>query len=389
MLFFTAMKRLQFFATTVIGLEDIAIKEVESLVHTKAFEDIGRIVFEGCVSDIYLLNLKARTINKFFVQLCHLKFEKLEDIYKLAKSLDYTWIIDPSQSFAVRTQRIGVHNFTSMDVSRVVGQAIIDSYASTVGKRLKVNLDEPDVEIYCLVRADEFLMGINTTGASLHKRHYRVYNHPAALKPTIASAMLKIGGWPSVNSLLDPMCGGATIPIEAALESNNIPPGKWRSDFAFLKLKLCSQEEFEKFRAEVLTEELKEPRKPSIIYAMEKFAKHMQGGIENAKKAGVYEKIHFQMGDATRVENYPNVDFDLIVVNPPYGLRANPKEGVRRLYERFLCTLKAKFPEATLVLITAASKRFREATENAGVAVVNERKVWHGELLTSIFTCKI
>ncbi|MEM0357860.1 MAG: tRNA (guanine(6)-N2)-methyltransferase [Candidatus Bathyarchaeia archaeon] len=380
------MERLRFFATTVIGLEDIAAKEVENLLNGKVELDIGRIVFEGRPTDIYLLNLKARTINKVFIQLCHSKFVNLEDIYKLAKSLDYTWIINPEQSFAVRTQRLGLHNFTSMDVSRVVGQAIIDAYTDAARKRLKVNLDAPDVEIYCLVRDDEFLMGINTTGSSLHKRQYRVYNHPAALKPTIASAMLKIGGYSSESFMLDPMCGGATIPIEAALEARRIPPGKWRSDFAFLKLKVCSPREFEKFRAEILAEE--DLKNSPVIHAMEKSAKHLKGGMENAKKAGVYETINFKLGDATRVEDYPNVKFDLIVVNPPYGLRANPKEGVRRLYESFLKTLRTKFTDATLVLITAASKRFKEAAESVGVVVIDERKIWHGELLTSIFTCK-
>ncbi|MEM2355578.1 MAG: tRNA (guanine(6)-N2)-methyltransferase [Candidatus Bathyarchaeia archaeon] len=380
------MERLRFFATTVIGLEDIAAKEVENLLNGKVELDIGRIVFEGRPTDIYLLNLKARTINKVFIQLCHSKFVNLEDIYKLAKSLDYTWIINPEQSFAVRTQRLGLHNFTSMDVSRVVGQAIIDAYTDAARKRLKVNLDAPDVEIYCLVRDDEFLMGINTTGSSLHKRQYRVYNHPAALKPTIASAMLKIGGYSSESFMLDPMCGGATIPIEAALEARRIPPGKWRSDFAFLKLKVCSPREFEKFRAEILAEE--DLKNSPVIHAMEKSAKHLKGGMENAKKAGVYETINFKLGDATRVEDYPDVKFDLIVVNPPYGLRANPKEGVRRLYESFLKTLRTKFTDATLVLITAASKRFKEAAESVGVAVIDERKIWHGELLTSIFTCK-
>ncbi|MEM2445624.1 MAG: hypothetical protein QW734_03095, partial [Candidatus Bathyarchaeia archaeon] len=165
-----------------------------------------------------------------------------------------------------------------------------------------------------------------------------------------------------------------------------IPPGKWRSDFAFLKLKVCSPREFEKFRAEILAEE--DLKNSPVIHAMEKSAKHLKGGMENAKKAGVYETINFKLGDATRVEDYPDVKFDLIVVNPPYGLRANPKEGVRRLYESFLKTLRTKFTDATLVLITAASKRFKEAAESVGVAVIDERKIWHGELLTSIFTCK-
>jgi tRNA (guanine6-N2)-methyltransferase len=122
---------------------------------------------------------------------------------------------------------------------------------------------------------------------------------------------------------------------------------------------------------------------------MEKFAKHMQGGIENAKKAGVQEAIKFKIGDATNPKGYPEEKFDLIVVNPPYGLRTNPKEGVRKLYESFLKALKAKSPEATLVIITAASKRFREAAENAGITIIEDRKICHGELLTSIFKCKI
>lgn len=265
-------------------MEDIAAKEVEKLLGRKVKQDVGRIVFEGAVSSIYVLNLKARTINKVFIQLCRSKFANLEGIYKLAKNLNYTWIINPEQSFTVRTQRLGTHNFTSMDVLRVVGQAIVDSYTDAAGKRLKVNLDALDVEVYCLVRGDEFLMGINTTGPSLHKRQYRIYNHPAALKPTIASAMLKIGGYSPEKFMLDPMCGGATIPIETALEAMCIPPGKWRSDFAFLKLKICSPEEFEKFRTKTLAEEIRNSKNPPVIHAMEKSAKHLDGGMENAKK---------------------------------------------------------------------------------------------------------
>ncbi|MEM2202681.1 MAG: tRNA (guanine(6)-N2)-methyltransferase [Candidatus Bathyarchaeia archaeon] len=381
------MGKLRFFATTVIGLEDVASKEVENLIGVKAEQDVGRIAFKGSLEDVYLLNLKSSTINKVFIELCRSAFESLDDIYRLAKSLDYTWILDEQQTFAIRSERIGVHNFTSMDVSRVAGQAVIDSFANATGKRLKVNLDEPDVEIYCLVRNNDFIMGVNTTGASLHKRGYRVYSHPAALKPTIASAMLRIGGWTPDKSLIDPMCGGATIPIEAALEAKGVPPNHLQRDFAFLKLKICNQETFEKIKAETLAQQKEEA--PCTIYAMEKFAKHLQGGIENARKAGVHEAINFKIGDATKPQDYPKAELDFIVVNPPYGLRANPREGVRKLYENFLKTLKTKFPGATLVLITAASNRFREAAESAELAVMNERKIWHGELLTSIFKCKV
>ena len=202
---------MEFFATTTPGIEDLACREVEKLILGKAFLDVAKVFFQAEIKSVYLLNLKASMLNKIFIMLCRGKFAQLRDLYSLARHVDYGWIIDKSQSFAVRSERIGTHNFTSMDVSRVIGQAVIDSYQEAYKVRLKVNLDNPDVEIYALVRNDEFVLGVNTTGRSLHKRGYRVYDHPAALKPTIASAMLEIAGWPPGEGLIDPMCGGATI----------------------------------------------------------------------------------------------------------------------------------------------------------------------------------
>ncbi len=132
-------------------MEDAASKEVKNLIRAKAEQDVGRIAFQGSIEDIYILNLKTSAIHKVFIELCKSTFNELNDIKRLVKSLDYTWILDAHQTFVIRSERIGVHNFTSMDVSREAGQAVIDSYNNATGKRLKVNLDEPDVEIYCLV----------------------------------------------------------------------------------------------------------------------------------------------------------------------------------------------------------------------------------------------
>ncbi|MBC7130632.1 class I SAM-dependent RNA methyltransferase [Candidatus Bathyarchaeota archaeon] len=374
------MKHLQFFATTPIGVEDIAAEEVKTLTGADPIPEIGRISFQGKTSDIYTLNLKARTLNKIYIQLARTTFQTLEDLYKTAKNLDYTWIIDANQTFAIKSERIGSHNFTSLDISRTIGQAVIDSYQQATGKRLKVNLDQPDVEIYCLVRNHTFLMGVNTTGESLHKRGYRVYDHPAALKPTIAAAMLKISSWTPEKPLLDPMCGGATIPIEAALQAKNIMPSKYREKFAFLKLKICNPQDYQKTRENIQNEEKTEAK--TQIYAMEKIQKHLNGGIRNAEKANVQDAIIFKIGDATKPEDYPDKQFSHIIVNPPYGLRAHPKEGVRKLYENFLKALKTRNPNATLTLITAASKRFKEAAEKTNITIIKSRKIWHGDLPT-------
>jgi len=378
--------KVKLFATVSPGIEDIADKEVERLVGCKAIPDVGKVFFEADISSVYTLNLKGSTINKVMIQLCRENFAKLEDLYRIAKNIDYGWIIDANQTFAVRSERVGTHNFTSMDVSRVIGQAIIDSFLEAYGKRLKVNLDHPDIEFYSLVRNNEFILGVNTTGSSLHKRGYRVYEHPAALKPTLASAMLEISGWKPEKGLIDPMCGGGTILIEAAFKARNMIPSRLRNDFAFLKMKIFNREEYEKIREKLLNLEKKEVFE---IYGMEKFPRHLNGALRNAKKAGVQETIKFKLGDATVPADYPKTELKFIVVNPPYGIRMIPEGSPKRLYDKFLKALKEKAENSILVLITAAHRKFRKAVEEKNIEILEEKRVLHGELAAKIFKCKV
>ncbi|MEW5759856.1 MAG: THUMP domain-containing protein [Candidatus Thermoplasmatota archaeon] len=58
-------------------------------------------------------------------------------------------IIGNKQKFAVRSRRCGVHQYTSQDISKAVGSAILNA---DEGLGLKVDLKNPDVEIFVEVR---------------------------------------------------------------------------------------------------------------------------------------------------------------------------------------------------------------------------------------------
>lgn len=88
----------------------------------------------------------------------------LDDIYKRVYNIDWTEWIKENQSFAIRPLRAGEHNFTSIDIGRVAGEAVIKSYQRDKNIRLKVNLDEPDVIVRVEVIFDELIVGIDTTG---------------------------------------------------------------------------------------------------------------------------------------------------------------------------------------------------------------------------------
>ncbi|MHA1237647.1 MAG: tRNA (guanine(6)-N2)-methyltransferase [Candidatus Odinarchaeia archaeon] len=368
---------MKFLAVTNHGLEDIGKEEIEGLLNRKCDFERSKVFFEGDIQDIYHLNYLCRTVNKIYILLVRSYFETLEDIYNLAKNVDYSNFIASSQTFAVRSSRSGAHDFTSIDVSRVVGQAVIDSYMSEKKCRLKVNLDDPDIEIKALVVDDKFILGINTTGEGLHKRGYRVYQHPAPLKTTIAASLLKISGWAG-EPLLDPMCGGGTIPIEAAMRARNIPPGKFRN-FAFQKFHFFDPLEYREIveKAEEMVN-----RDTYPIVGVEKYIKHIKGAILNAESAGVLDTIEFIHGDALEIE-YPS-EVEYIIANPPYGIRIARRSKLEFFYKKFI----KKISNLTGVVLTVIIGN-RYFADLCPFKLLHKRKILYGELLTDILVYKI
>ena len=76
------------------------------------------------------------------------------------------------------------------------------------------------------------MIGLDTTGESLHKRGYRKLTAKAPISETLASALIMLTPWKADRILVDPFCGSGTFPIEAAMMAANIAPGMNRSFLA-------------------------------------------------------------------------------------------------------------------------------------------------------------
>jgi len=361
---------MKFYVTTPAGIEDIAGEEIEKLGGkvVEVRENRGRIFFEGKEDLIPKVNFFSRCSERVILLLHKGRFDKLDDIYTEMKEIDY-YLLE-GKTFAIRSSRVGNHDFTSIDVSRYAGQAVIDSFLDRYGERLKVNLDEPEVIIRVDVINDEFLVGIDTTGdRALHKRWWRVYNHPAHLNCAIACAMLKLAKWKKGKNLVDPMCGSGTIPIEGALIEREVPAGKNR-DFAYFRIigKVIPAYKEEDIHLD--------------IYGIEKFEKHLRGAIENAKSAGVDDTIQFAIGDATKLKG----SYDCIVTNPPYGLRIGSKRLIGRLYEKFIPRIKdCMHDDSKAVIITTEIDLLKRIVGESKLSILHERTVRYGGLQAKIF----
>jgi len=346
--------------TTDNGLEFVLLEELKELLGSV---DVLR-VFSGRV----LLRAPARVIdvlrsrianNVYLVLEVFEGVESLDDVYRCVRSIDFREFIEPCESFAIRSERIGEHSFTSIDIARAAGQAVIDSYRDSYGVRLRVDLDNPDIEIYTELNNDKLIIALKLTRTSLHKRGYKVFSHPASLKTTIASAMLRLARWRRDEGLLDPMCGGATVLIEAGLVEKGIEIP------CFKKVELLSNPVVRRAEPDIdcgleeLCGERLDPVHMAIV-GIEKNPVYAEGGVVNAKEARVDDVVKVIVGDCRKLIDGLGWVFRELgaepraaVFNPPYGVRMRGRESMARLYATVLRSLERAGFER-IVFITSA-----------------------------------
>jgi len=312
----------------------------------------GRVAVEAPAGEAQLRGFnRLRSAHTVYMLLAEAKVSLarggLEEIARLARESGVHRLIPFSATFAVRSERIGEgHEYTSVDVARVVGAAVQEAYEEEYGVRPEVRLDAPSIVVYAEVDGDTARIGVLVSGErSLHRRGYRIYDHPAALKPTLAYALLRLAGARDKATILDPMCGGGTVAIEAALT-------------------------FEDAR----------------IICSDKNPRHIEGAKANAMAARVDARIEFMVADARRIHEVLGEDsVDYAASNPPYGIRMGDPESIRRLYSKFIPSLaRVLAPCGRAAIVTTESAHAVRVAERAGLRVAHTRKVRHGDLWVSL-----
>uniref|UniRef100_A0A7C5U7N5 Class I SAM-dependent RNA methyltransferase n=1 Tax=Caldiarchaeum subterraneum TaxID=311458 RepID=A0A7C5U7N5_CALS0 len=373
---------MKFFATTFSGLEDVVALELMRLSLNDVQADVGKVFFSGSLEDCVKVNFAGQTVNRVFLLLLREKVTGLDDIEKAAASVDYTSVIGRKQSFAVQAERIGVHDFTSLDIAARVGKAVLDSFKAITGVRLCVDLNNPDVEIYVILRGEELLMGVNTSGESLHRRWYRTAYHRAALSPTVANAMVKLSGWKSDECLIDPFCGSGTIPLEAAVHGLEVSPGL-RKHLALEKLVLFSREAVEKIRESLIRRE----KIGEILNVLGFDVSPLWIAVADSSRlsSGLGDSVRFGVADVMRLVEVLTTEVDKVVCNPPFGLRIRLKEP-EKFYTNAFKSIHQACPHASLTVIVNKPTIASKALEAAGYSVTSSRKILLGPVAAYILT---
>jgi putative N6-adenine-specific DNA methylase len=137
------------------------------------------------------------------------------------------------------------------------------------------------------------------------------------------------------------------LPIEAAFIAQNIPPGKFRKGYAFENWPDYDQELFEKVKKEYSKKEFNHK-----IYASDISGSNLLNAQTNARRALVYNKIHFQKIDFKDLDINPS-EKTILLINPPYGERIKT-DDIEQLYTMIGERLKHHYAGCTAWILSAS-----------------------------------
>jgi putative N6-adenine-specific DNA methylase len=347
------------FAATVPGLEPVLSKELTGLgltprplapinISGEPKEDSGGVEFEASLRDLYRANLHLRTASRILLRFGEFKTVGFIDLRKKAAALPWELFLKPGQPVSLR---VTCHK-SRLYHSDAVAERVISAIADRLKKPLtQEKFDEstnnlPQLVVIRLVN-DVCSVSIDTSGALLHRRGYRLETAKAPLRETLAAGLILASGWDAVSPLIDPFCGSGTIPIEAALISRHIAPGKNRS-FAFMSWPNYDSALWKKLINEAATAEI---AVSAPIFASDRDEGAIRITQANASRAGVLENIQASHRAFSALEPLPAPGW--IITNPPYGVRVSPSKDLRDLYSQFGNILHSQFPSWNIGLLSS------------------------------------
>ncbi|QBI19706.1 hypothetical protein ER308_09205 [Egibacter rhizosphaerae] len=320
----------------------------------------------------------ARTVTRVVLLLGTAEVDEVTEIREAVRSLD--WDRLPYATFGVRPERHGEHGFRSPDIGREAGAGIIDAFRERTGQRLPVDLDDPTVEIRAELHDRRLRVGYDLAGRSLHRRTWIRAHHHASLKPTVAAGLVALARWRVDERLLDPLAGGGTIPIEAALAALRRPVGPRvlprlaPLDLDDTRIAVEVEERLEAARVSVDT-----GARPLDIRGVEKYGRHVADAQRNLAAADLAGVVRIAGGDATTLDDIEAVD--CAIANPPYGMRVASPKVIDPLYRGTIARLAERFTDAgRAVWLTPVHHLVRAAGREAGLEAVAARRVGLGTM---------
>ncbi len=326
-----------FFASSPRGLEALLAAELGPLGAQNMQQVPGGVAFSGDWRLCYAANLWSRLASRVLWRVAEFDYASEEDLYAAARKVDW-----PGLFALERTLRVNVSAqkspLKSLDFATLrIKDAVCDRFRDTVGSRPDVDRANPQVRVHAFLDATRCVLYLDTSGEPLFKRGWRAGAGEAPLRENLAAGIVLLSGWKPEEPLLDPMCGGGTLLVEAAAMARGRAPGA-RRGFGFENLKIFDSILWNKIKHEERTAKTVKLE----IFGSDNDPRVLGDARRNISAAGVDRWVKLEQTDI--LNRVAPAAAGVMIANPPYGERIGSKEELEIFYPKLGSALKNNFP---------------------------------------------
>jgi putative N6-adenine-specific DNA methylase len=357
-------------AQTFLGLEDVLVAELKQL-GAGSIKKLSRAVsFRASQETLYRVNLWLRTATRVLKSVHQFKARNEDELYNGMRALDWGRLMDVKQTLAVscvvKSELLRHSQYAALKTK----DAIVDQFRANCGERPSVDVANPDLRVHVYIHNDQCFVSLDSSGASLHRRGYRLEGNVAPLNEVSAAGLVQLTGWDRKTPLVDPMCGSGTIIIEAAMQAHTVAPGMYREDFGFMHWKDFNEALWEQLVDEALG---KTAYTDTMLYGSDISAQAVQVARANVGRTTLGEKIRLLQ---SAFQDLPlPADKGIIIMNPPYDERLKV-DDVAKLYKMIGDVLKQNFKGWTAWILSSS----QAGLKNIGLNTYAQTRIYNGAL---------
>ncbi len=306
--------------------------------------DIARVFQTGVelhatMNDCIRLNLNLRCASQVLYSLKSFRCNNPDELYDEVSQLGWENIIDEAGYFSVTSFVDDPSVNNSLFVNVRIKDAIVDRFRKVKNVRPDSGPQLQNTVLHLFWKEGIAEIFIDTSGETLSKHGYRKIPGQAPMLESLAAATLLATNWDRQFNFINPMCGSATLAIEAALLATNRRPGLFRDNYGFMHI-VGFDENFYLQEKERLNGQITKLPEMKII-ASDISEDAINISKINAGAAGVEGLIDFAIGDFEETE-IPEEKPGVIYFNPEYGERMGDKTDLEETYGRIGDFLKKK-----------------------------------------------
>jgi 23S rRNA G2445 N2-methylase RlmL len=318
--------------------EALCAKELKSRFNLKSVPAVGFVDFSASQEDALRVAYFSQSATRLLFKIGNGSFKDLDDLLsKISVDLknNDSWSSFLSSTFKSSCSRSGAHDFNSVIVEQEVS-AVLKKELDLRGLSSVPDYKSKELIFFILIDDENYLFGIDFAGKDLSKRHYLIFNNPAAIKGTVAFNLLLFSDFKPGMVLLDPFALAGVIPVEAAIYEKGSSVNMFSKDFAFpLKLKEKNEILLKKFDSELVDVKF------NNVFSCDSSFPNIAAQKKNSRIAGVEKNISFARVDISNldIKNFSR-EIDVVCSRILEASKNVPESKVVRVYNDFFSAAK-------------------------------------------------